>query len=89
MKQIIFNALCIISGSLFLANPKLSLNPFSFKIERPYMAAGFILFAVGLVLMATSQFNQGRGQGQKDVFDVIEQNKKTQNQNASGSDTGK
>jgi len=53
------------------------------------MAAGFILFAVGLVLMATSQFNQGRGQGQKDVFDVIEQNKKTQNQNASGSDTGK
>lgn len=37
------------------------------------MALGFVLFAIGLLLMAYSEFNQGRSQGQQDVFDALEE----------------
>jgi Na+/H+ antiporter NhaD/arsenite permease-like protein len=75
MVNIIIYTLVGISTTLIAGLVSISFNPFTVKLEKPVFFIGLILFAIGILFMFYSKYNEGRLQGRQDVIKILEEQK--------------
>ena len=56
---------------LYMGDTKITLSPFSFKMERLSFALGWLCLSVGFVLMQVSTYNKGAQDGAKAMRDAV------------------
>lgn len=69
MLEIILLVVFVIAAFLFIGDTEITFSPFSFKMNAPLNAAGWILLSIGVALISANARQKGHREGVKETVD--------------------
>ena len=71
MLEIILLGLFVIAGFLFIGDTEITFSPFSFKMNAPLKAVGWVLLSIGVALISANSRKKGHEEGVRETMDNI------------------